>query len=239
MIYCENISKKYGGVVAVDSVNMYAEKGEIVGIIGSNGAGKTTLFNIITGFDSQSGGDIYLQTNEKRKCINNLQPYQLAKMGMGRTFQNVRLFDDMTVYENVLAGALGTGNNIEVAQEMMKKIGLNLFGDMDAKSMPYGVRKHIELARCMASGAKLLLLDEPAAGLNEVEAMELCCILKSLVSEYDLTVVLIEHNMDFICSLCTRLYAMDLGKVISQGRPKEVIRDQRVISAVFGGGKNT
>lgn len=223
----------------MDDASIYADKGEIVGIIGSNGAGKTTLFNIITGFESQSSGDIYIKTGDKKICINKLAPYQLAKMGMGRTFQNVRLFDKMTVYENVLAGALGTGNNVEIVEKVMEQIGLSPQRTVLAKNLPYGGRKLTELARCTASGAKLLLLDEPAAGLDENETKMLCEVLHFLLEEYGLTVVLIEHNMDFICDLCTRLYAMDLGKVISHGKPREVIEDQRVVSAVFGGERNT
>ena len=239
MIYCEGITKSYGGVLAVDCVDIYAKKGEVVGIIGSNGAGKTTLFNIISGFDTQSGGDIYLKTGGKKICINKMRPYKLAKLGIGRTFQNVRLFDDMTVYQNVLAGALGTGNSEAAVLDILEKIGLERIRDSFAKSLPYGDRKLTELARCVASGARLLLLDEPAAGLNESETDKLGGVLKLLISKYELTVLLIEHNIDFIMGLCTRLYAMDLGKVIGEGLPGNVIADQKVVDAVFGGEKNT
>lgn len=235
MISCRNITKIYGGVKAVDNVSIYADEQETVGIIGSNGAGKTTLFNILTGYDTATDGDIFINKSGKEYKINALKPHERIKKGIGRTFQNVRLFPDMTVYENILAGKLGTNYKKSDIENILQEIELTNERDILAKSLPYGKRKIAELARCLASGANILLLDEPAAGLNEQEAYMLTDIIIRLKRKYKLTIILIEHNMSFIQNLCTRIYAMDLGKLICEGNTRDVLNNQLVIDAVFGG----
>jgi len=235
MIQCENLCKSYGGIVAVDRVSISASPNETVGIIGSNGAGKTTLFNLLTGFDRPTSGQIYLMRGGGKILLNRLPPYRRAKEGVGRTFQNPRLFGNLTVEGNIQAGALGAHQRNVDYEALLNELGLWEKRELTAESLPYGDQKRVELARTLAAGAKVLLLDEPAAGLNETETAALADLLVGVRQHRLLTIILIEHNMDFIQHLCKRVYAMDLGKIISTGTPKEVLESPQVIDAIFGG----
>ncbi|MDR2654449.1 MAG: ABC transporter ATP-binding protein [Oscillospiraceae bacterium] len=235
MLKCENLCKSYGGISAVSGVNLYIKQGESVGLIGSNGAGKTSLFNLLAGFEKPDKGEIFLIRGGEKTKLNGLPPHARIKFGIGRTFQNLRLFKDMSVHENILAGALGNGQNPDCCLHLLEELGLFPLKDAKAGSLPYGSRKTVEIARSLASGAKLLLLDEPAAGLSETEALYLAGKLKKLRQEKNLTLLLIEHNMDFICGLCDRLYAMDSGRIVAEGRPRSVLHSPAVIDTVFGG----
>ena len=199
-----HISKSFGGVVAINDANLSLNEGEIFALIGPNGAGKTTLFNIITGNYKPTKGEVIFNG----KKIHKLKAHQIVHLGIARTFQNIRLFSSMTVLENVL-------------------IGFN-------KSLSYGQQRKVELARAMATNPRLLLLDEPAAGMNASESDELASLILKLRAEYKLTILLIEHDMHFVNSLCDRVLVLDYGKSIFEGRVSEAILNEDVVKAYLG-----
>ena len=267
----ENITVQFGGVLAVDNLSMQVNEGEIVSLIGPNGAGKTTAFNAITGVYQATNGRVVF--NEKvilesrptgkmrklyagenaglyHKMIKNT-PDRIARLGMGRTFQNIRLFKDLTVLENVLIakhmrlkGNLFTDtfriNYKEEKQmredclELLKIVDLVDLKDERASSLPYGKQRHLEIARALATQPVLLLLDEPAAGMNPQETEELTALIRSIRNQFQLTVLLIEHHMNLVMDISDRIYVIDFGKLIASGTPDVEQNDQRVIDAYLG-----
>ena len=240
LLSCDSLYKSFGGVSAVDGVTLAVTKGETVGIIGSNGAGKTTLFNILTGFEKADGGTVTLSPGRKELRTQGFSACTLARLGVGRTFQNLRLFEDMTVLENIQAAIYSLNNTGFSVDELVLFLSLTLLANTKVGELPYGARKRCELARTIAGacsvadGCRLIFLDEPAAGLNTAEAAELASLLVRLKKRYSLTLLLIEHNMTFIQFLCDRVYAMDEGRMIAAGIPKEVLTCTAVKKAIFG-----
>lgn len=248
LLSVKNVTKRFGGLTALSDVSLHVEQGEIVGVIGPNGAGKTTLFNIITGLYSPTEGHIFLDNRE----ITNLSPHKIAAMGFGRTFQNIRLFGKMSVLDNVLV-AMHTKTKsslvdailhtprakreerqcLERAEELLRLVNLWEERYEYASSLPYGKQRRLEIARAMALDLALLLLDEPAAGMNEQETGELLEIVRKL-REMGKTILLIEHDMKFVMNICERIYVLDYGSVIADGPPEEVSSNQRVIDAYLG-----
>lgn len=267
----ENVTMQFGGVVAVNNLSMEVNEGEIVALIGPNGAGKTTAFNAITGVYEPTNGAIYFNgekvienypQGKMKKIYAGLNqgmytkkmvktPDQLTKLGMARTFQNIRLWKSMTVFENVLIAkhmrakqnflsATFRGNAKEekrMREETMALLteqGLDKYKDEVATSLPYGLQRRLEIARALASEPKLLLLDEPAAGMNPQETQELAEFIKEIRDKYHLTVFLIEHHMDLVMKISDYIYVIDFGSEIAQGKPEEIQSNQRVIDAYLG-----
>jgi len=267
----ENITMQFGGVVAVDSLSMEVNEGEIVAIIGPNGAGKTTAFNVITGVYAPTNGKVYFDgecvvenhphgkmkkqykgshVNEYSKVIEP-SPDQLTKLGMSRTFQNIRLWKSMTVFENVLiAKHLKRTSNlftatfrINTAEEqrqrdevhnLLRIVGLEDVENEVATSLPYGKQRRLEIARALASQPKLLLLDEPAAGMNPQETQELTKFIAEIRDKFNVTILLIEHHMDLVMDISDRIYVLDFGRLIASGTPDEIQNNEVVINAYLG-----
>ena len=245
----QNITKHFGGVVAVNDTSFNITHKEIFGIIGPNGAGKTTLFNIITGNYKPNSGEVVLDN----KNITRLKNYKIVKEGIARTFQNIRLFPSMSVKENILIGLdnhadytyleamfrlprfFNAEKEIEKkADEVMEFLDIIEFKDELATSLSYGNQRKVEIARALATQPKLLLLDEPAAGMNPNETLELAELLFKIRDHYDLTVLLIEHDMKFVNHLCDKVLVLDYGKVIFEGKVEDAINDKEVIKAYLG-----
>ena len=228
MLSVEHVTRRFGGIVAVDDVSLDVSDGEIVGLIGPNGAGKTTMFNLITRLYRPDEGEIAFEGETLLKT----PPHGIVKRGIARTFQNVELFSSMTVLEHVLVGRharRGRG-----ARELVEYVGLAGLAHHQAAELPYGTQKRVELARALASGPKLLLLDEPAGGLNHEEVEELGLLIRSLRHDFELTLLLVEHHMGLVMSTADRVHVLDFGRLIASGTPVEVQADQAVIEAYLG-----
>jgi len=251
----KDLSMVFGGLRAVDKVNLQINQGEIVALIGPNGAGKTTFFNCITGVYNPTEGNILVQAPDADNAvrINGMKPNRINEKGLARTFQNIRLFSNMTVLENVMigrhqnlnAGILGAilRDKKTVAEEekliddsyvILKKIGLEKYVNELAKNLPYGAQRRLEIARAMATEPFLLLLDEPAAGMNPQETRELVDTINYIRDEEKITVLLIEHDMHLVMTLSERIYVVDYGRLIAQGSPEEIKKNPDVIKAYLG-----
>ncbi len=245
-----NLGIAFGGLQAVEKFALSIEKGHLYGLIGPNGAGKTTVFNMLTGVYQPTEGDIVLDG----KSIVGLKPAVINKAGIARTFQNIRLFKDMTVLDNVKVGLHNqvkytTATGIlrlpsyfvkeramnEKAMELLKIFDLDGGAGQPASSLPYGKQRKLEIARALATNPKLLLLDEPAAGMNPNETAELMETVRFVRDKFDIAVLLIEHDMSFVMGLCEHITVLDYGRIIAEGDPETVRSDPKVIAAYLGG----
>jgi branched-chain amino acid transport system ATP-binding protein len=228
MLTVEHVRRRFGGIVAVDDVSFDVGEGEIVGLIGPNGAGKTTMFNLITRVYGAHAGEIAFEGT----TLLRTPPHRIVKRGIARTFQNVELFGSMTVLEHVLLGRHARRGRS--AREVLGYTGLTGLAHRRAAELPYGTQKRVELARALASGPRLLLLDEPAGGLNHEEVGELGSLIRLLQAKLELTILLVEHHMGLVMGIADRVHVLDFGRLIASGTPAEVQGDQGVIEAYLG-----
>lgn len=247
------LTKNFGGLAAVSNVNLEIEERELIGLIGPNGAGKTTLFNLLTGVYDPSEGKIELNVDGTMKSIGGLKPYVITGLGLARTFQNIRLFKNMTVLDNVklamnksvnystLAAILRLPSYyreeqrvLEEAVKLLEVVGLAEKQTTLAKNLPYGQQRKLEIARALAAKPKILFLDEPVAGMNPQETTELTELIHQIKEQFNLTVVLIEHDMSLVMKICERIYVLDYGKCIAHGTPEAIKNNRRVIEAYLG-----
>lgn len=253
LLTVDKLTKSFGGLTAVSNVSLHIDKGELVGLIGPNGAGKTTLFNLLTGVYVPTSGTIKLDRDGKIKELGGLKPYNVTKEGLARTFQNIRLFKDLTVLDNVriamhqnvryhLPSAFVHLNRyhneedvlIADAERLLDIFHLSHKKSELAKNLPYGEQRHLEIARALATKPSLLLLDEPAAGMNPNETAALTQIISWIRKEFDLTILLIEHDMSLVMKICERIYVLDYGMLIASGKPEEIRANKKVIEAYLG-----
>lgn len=249
VLTADRVTRRFGGLVAVNEVSFDVGRGEIFGLIGPNGAGKTTLFNLFTGMQTISDGSLRHEGSE----IANLRPYKIAERGIARTFQNIRLFGRLSALENVktarhlhtktgvLKGVLGTPASKreeravqDRAWELLDLVGLSARADEEARNLAYGDQRRLEIARALALEPRVLLLDEPAAGMNPNEKVALSSFIRSIRSQFDLTVLLIEHNVPLVMGLCDRIAVLNFGQLIALGEPASVQNDPEVIRAYLG-----
>ncbi len=250
LLKVSNVSKVFGGLKAVSNFDIYINQGELIGLIGPNGAGKTTAFNLLTGVYSATTGTIDFEG----KSLLGLKPYDITKRGIARTFQNIRLFSELSVLENVkIAYDLHVSYNFaesilrvgryfkkeqeitEKALELLKIFKLDDKANEIAKNLPYGAQRRLEIARALATKPKLLLLDEPAAGMNPQETQELMKMINWIRSEFGLSILLIEHDMSLVMGICERIYVLEYGSIIAKGTPDEIKNNPEVIKAYLGG----
>ena len=249
LLEMKDVVKQFGGLTAVSNMSFHVDEGEIYGVIGPNGAGKTTIFNLITGVYQVTEGDVIFNG----QSIEGKKPYQIINLGIARTFQNIRLFTGMTVLENILVGvhdrmksgllariihtASQQKEEKEACEEAMKLlafVGLDKDADRLATELPYGKQRKLEIARAMATKPKLLLLDEPAAGMNDSETAALTELIRNIREKFGITIVLLEHDMQLVMSLCDRVMVVNFGKKLAEGVPDEVQNNPQVIEEYLG-----
>ena len=251
LLQVENVTHYFGGLCAVSDFNLNLEKGELVGIIGPNGAGKTTIFNLITGVYKATGGAIYFDARQ----LVGMRPNRITSLGIARTFQNIRLFQELSVLDNVrianytqlkygsISSFFHIGNfareedrTIQEAMDLLAVFKLEDYADETSKNLPYGLQRRLEIARAMATHPKLLLLDEPAAGMNPNEIGLLMEFIQWIRKQFDLTIILIEHQMRLVMGICERLKVLDFGATIAEGLPVEIQNNPQVLEAYLGEG---
>lgn len=247
------LTQNFGGLRALNDLNMEVRTGEIVALIGPNGAGKTTFFNCVTGIYKPTEGEVYLYKNDRKILLNGKKPHLITALGMARTFQNIRLFAEMTVLENVMlgrhcrtsAGILGAvlrdaktrreeQETIDKSYELLETVGLAELWNETSRNLAYGAQRRLEIARALATEPDLLLLDEPAAGMNPQETLELEQLIRHILASGKISILLIEHDMSMVMSLSDRIYVMEYGTCIASGKPAEIRANPRVIKAYLG-----
>ena len=254
LLEVKDLTKNFGGLSAVSNVSLKAEKGELIGLIGPNGAGKTTFFNLLTGVYVPTEGTIELETENGKTLLNGIAPNKITELGLARTFQNIRLFKDLTVLENVMVAMHAhKGNSLfsslfrtkayyetekmmkEEALKLLKIFNLESFAQDKAKNLAYGQQRELEIVRALATKPKILFLDEPAAGMNPQETANLTRLIAQIQEQFGLTVVLIEHDMSLVMEICQRLYVLEYGRLLAHGTPEEIKKNPDVIRAYLGG----
>lgn len=244
LLKVENLGIQFGGLKAVQNVEMHMNQGELIGLIGPNGAGKTTTFNMLTGVYAPTEGTILFNG----KSIGGLDPFKVTRQGISRTFQNIRLFKELSVLDNVKVANHGLAKHNLVSsifrlpshfsgeekmeQEslaFLKIFGLDVYRDELAKNLPYGMRRRLEIARALAAAPKLLLLDEPAAGMNAKETHDLMELIAFIRKEFDLTILLIEHDMNLVMGICERIYVLDHGQLIADGTLMKYVQTRKLL----------
>ena len=229
LLEVDNVTKRFGGIVALDGVSFDAEQGEIVGLIGPNGAGKTTAFNVITRLYTPDEGDVRFDGNS----LLGTSPSGVIRRGVARTFQNVELFRGMTVADNVRVGTHARRGE-QSPEDVLFYVNLHSLRNRSASGLPYGTQKRVELARALVSGPRLLLLDEPAGGLSHQEVDQLGTFVKRMRDDFELTVLLVEHHMGLVMRVADRVHVLDFGKKIGEGTPAEVQANKAVVEAYLG-----
>ena len=254
LLEVKKLTKNFGGLAAVSMVNLELGNNELVGLIGPNGAGKTTLFNLLTGVYVPSEGTIDLTVDNKTQRLNGKKPYKITDLGLARTFQNIRLFKELTVLDNVLIAMhgkdkVGTLRSIlrtpafYQSEEKMKQEAIALLKLFKletkekelAKNLPYGEQRRLEIVRALAIKPKILFLDEPAAGMNPQETAELTALIRQIQQQFQMTILLIEHDMSLVMKVCERIYVLEYGRMIAHGTPNEIKNNEAVIKAYLGG----
>lgn len=254
LLEVKKLTKNFGGLAAVSMVNLELGNNELVGLIGPNGAGKTTLFNLLTGVYAPSEGTIDLTVENKTQRLNGKKPYKITDLGLARTFQNIRLFKELTVLDNVLIAMhgkdkVGTLRSIlrtpafYQSEEKMKQEAIALLKLFKletkekelAKNLPYGEQRRLEIVRALATKPKILFLDEPAAGMNPQETAELTALIRQIQQQFQMTILLIEHDMSLVMKVCERIYVLEYGRMIAHGTPNEIKNNEAVIKAYLGG----